>query len=55
MDVVRSNVESLGGTIDIASRVGTGTAFTIRLPFRGHGARNVETWGEPTRAIGLIA
>jgi two-component system chemotaxis sensor kinase CheA len=55
MDVVRSNVESLGGTIDIASRVGGGTAFTIRLPFRSHGARNVDTWGEPPRAIGLIA
>ena len=55
MDVVRSNVEALGGTIDIASRVGAGTAFTIRLPFRSHGARNVDTWGEPPRAIGLIA
>jgi two-component system chemotaxis sensor kinase CheA len=55
MDVVRSNVEALGGTIDIASRVGAGTAFTIRLPFRSHGARNADTWGEPTRTIGLIA
>jgi two-component system chemotaxis sensor kinase CheA len=55
MDVVRSNVEALGGTIDIASRAGSGTAFTIRLPFRSHGARNVDTWGEPPRAIGLIA
>lgn len=55
MDVVRSNVEALGGTMDIASRVGAGTSFTIRLPFRSHGARSVDTWGEPTRAIGLIA
>ncbi|HEY4132914.1 MAG TPA: ATP-binding protein [Gemmatimonadaceae bacterium] len=55
MDVVRSNVEALGGTIDIASRVGAGTAFTIRLPFRAHAARNVDTWGEPQRTIGLIA
>lgn len=55
MDVVRSNVERLGGTIDIASRVGAGTAFTIRLPFRSHAARNVDTWGEPARTIGLIA
>jgi two-component system chemotaxis sensor kinase CheA len=55
MDVVRSNVEALGGTIDIASRVGAGTAFTIRLPFRSHAGRPADTWGEPTRTIGLIA
>ena len=55
MDVVRSKVESLGGTIDIASRAGVGTAFTIRLPFRSHAARSMETWGEPARTIGLIA
>src|SRR5262249_51818175 len=54
MDVVRSNVESLGGTIDIASRAGAGTAFTIRLPFRSHAVRGMDTWGEPTRTIGLI-
>jgi two-component system chemotaxis sensor kinase CheA len=55
MDVVRSNVEALGGTIDIASRAGAGTSFTIRLPFRPHAARTMDTWGEPTRTIGLIA
>jgi len=55
MDVVRSNVEALGGTIDIDSRVGVGTTFTIRLPFRSRPPRNVETWGEPARTIGLIA
>lgn len=32
MDVVRRNVEALRGRIDIASRPGTGTGFTIRLP-----------------------
>jgi two-component system chemotaxis sensor kinase CheA len=55
MDIVRSNVEALGGTIDISSRVGTGTAFTIRLPFRSRPMRNADTWGEPPRTIGLIA
>jgi two-component system chemotaxis sensor kinase CheA len=55
MDVVRSNVETLGGTIDIESRAGVGTTFTIRLPFRTVRARNVETWGEAPETIGLIA
>lgn len=32
MDVVRSNVRALHGTIDIASQVDKGTEFTIRLP-----------------------
>jgi two-component system chemotaxis sensor kinase CheA len=32
MDVVRSNVRSLNGTIEIASQIGKGTVLTIRLP-----------------------
>jgi two-component system chemotaxis sensor kinase CheA len=32
MDVVRQRVESLRGTIDVASRPGLGTAVTMRLP-----------------------
>jgi two-component system chemotaxis sensor kinase CheA len=32
MDVVRKNIESLRGKIDISSTVGEGTVFTIRLP-----------------------
>ena len=32
MDVVRRNVEQLQGKIDIDSRIGTGSTFTIRLP-----------------------
>jgi chemosensory pili system protein ChpA (sensor histidine kinase/response regulator) len=32
MDVVASEVRQLGGTIDIASRLGEGTTFTLRLP-----------------------
>ena len=32
MDVVRRSVESLRGTIDIASTPGTGTSVTLRLP-----------------------
>jgi two-component system chemotaxis sensor kinase CheA len=32
MDVVRRNIRSLGGTIDIQSKPGQGTTFNIRLP-----------------------
>lgn len=32
MDVVRRNIHQLGGTIEIASKVGVGTELTIRLP-----------------------
>lgn len=32
MDVVRKNIESLGGKVDISSTLGKGTVFTIRLP-----------------------
>jgi two-component system chemotaxis sensor kinase CheA len=32
MDVVRSNIASLGGAVDITSQNGKGTRFTVRLP-----------------------
>lgn len=32
LDVVRSKIASLGGTIDVQSREGAGTKFTIQLP-----------------------
>ncbi|MGB7404409.1 MAG: chemotaxis protein CheW [Pacificimonas sp.] len=32
MDVVRANLESVGGSIDISSQAGVGTTFTLRLP-----------------------
>jgi two-component system, chemotaxis family, sensor kinase CheA len=32
LDVVRSNVEKIGGTIDLSSRSGFGTKFTIKIP-----------------------
>ncbi|MHB8623689.1 MAG: chemotaxis protein CheA [Sulfuricaulis sp.] len=32
MDVVRSNIRSLGGSVEIASQSGGGTCFTVRLP-----------------------
>ncbi len=33
MDVVRTNIENLGGEISITSKVGTGSAFKITLPW----------------------
>jgi len=32
MDVVKTNVERIGGTIDVASQAGRGTRFTIKIP-----------------------
>lgn len=32
MDVVRTNIEKIGGTIDLESVIGRGTTFTIRIP-----------------------
>ena len=32
MDVVRSNVRNLHGTIEIRSKLGQGTTFRIKLP-----------------------
>lgn len=32
MDVVRSNVEKIGGTVDVSSTVGQGTRMQIRIP-----------------------
>ncbi|MEO8459488.1 MAG: Hpt domain-containing protein [Dokdonella sp.] len=33
MDVVHNEIKLLGGTLNIASEVGRGTVFTVRLPF----------------------
>ncbi len=32
MDVVRTNIEKIGGTVELASTEGRGTRFTIRIP-----------------------
>ncbi|WP_319379948.1 chemotaxis protein CheA [Thiomicrorhabdus sp.] len=32
MDVVRRNIRSLGGSVDVETRLGEGSVFTIRLP-----------------------
>jgi len=32
MDVVRANIEQIGGTVDLQSAAGAGTTFTIKIP-----------------------
>ncbi len=32
MDVVRSNIERIGGTVDVSSKFGFGTSFIIKIP-----------------------
>ncbi len=32
MDVVRSNIEQIGGTVELKSAAGAGTSFTIKIP-----------------------
>jgi two-component system chemotaxis sensor kinase CheA len=32
MDVVRTNIEQIGGSIDLQSEVGKGTSFAIKIP-----------------------
>jgi two-component system chemotaxis sensor kinase CheA len=32
MDVVRANIEQIGGTVDLKSVTGAGTTFTIKIP-----------------------
>ncbi len=32
MDVVKTNIEKIGGTIDLVTEVGKGTTFTIKIP-----------------------
>ena len=32
MDVVRTNIERIGGTVDVDTRLGTGTTISIKLP-----------------------
>jgi two-component system, chemotaxis family, sensor kinase CheA len=32
MDVVRSNIEQIGGTVDLKTAAGAGTTFTIKIP-----------------------
>lgn len=61
MDVVRTNVESIGGSVEVDTRVGQGTRFTIRLPFRSQPGRGTQgqatqsSWSSTQGKIGLIA
>ena len=32
LDVVKSNIEQLGGDVEVKTKLGEGTTFTVRLP-----------------------
>ena len=32
LDVVKSNIEALGGDVEVKSKLGVGTKFVVRLP-----------------------
>ena len=32
LDVVKSNIEALGGDVEVKTEIGEGTTFTVRLP-----------------------
>jgi two-component system chemotaxis sensor kinase CheA len=55
LDVARTNLDAIGGKVEVASRVGAGTTFTIRLPFRTQSAPSAPPRTEDARTIGLIA
>ena len=42
MDVVRKNVEALRGRIEISSKAGVGSTFTVRLPLTLGGDRWID-------------
>ena len=48
MDVVRSNIEKIGGTVDVRSTAGKGSVFTIKIPLTLAivSALIVESYGE---------
>jgi chemosensory pili system protein ChpA (sensor histidine kinase/response regulator) len=60
MDIVRSNIDKLKGSIDVESHAGVGTCFTIRLPTTLVVTRalialtNNETFAIPTHAVAKI-
>jgi two-component system chemotaxis sensor kinase CheA len=34
MDVVKTNIEKIGGTVDVQSKLGQGTTLKIKIPLR---------------------
>jgi len=34
MDVVKTNIEKIGGTVDVESKLGQGTTLKIKIPLR---------------------
>ena len=36
MDVVKTNIEKIGGTVDVQSKLGQGTTLKIKIPLKIH-------------------
>lgn len=53
MAITKKLVEQNGGTIEVESRLGEGSRFTVRLPFKRAESRNAEREGEipPSKTI----
>lgn len=52
MDVVRTNIEKIGGTVDMQSTSGKGSRITIRIPVKSRSARTPRPARLPVRAEG---
>ena len=54
LSIVKHLVELQGGQIDVRSRIGVGTVFSLHLPYSGSTLENVENLNEPHESSGVL-